>query len=645
MCGIAGIVDLRGQFSHEEMQHMVIKMRETMEHRGPDDSGIWISNDGRCALAHRRLSIIDLRPEGRQPILNEDKSCAVTFNGEIYNYQDFRDDLKRQGHRFRSRTDTEVLLHMLEDTNDKAEVLRRINGMFAFGFWDDRHKTLLLGRDLFGKKPLYYVEGNGFFAFASELSAFSQLSAFDRSFSRDSIALYLMLQYVPAPHTIFERAKKLPAGNMLQLGSDGTIRVSRFSQLPFFMQDPGTCSARQEYIGPESSKRSLGGVIRNKIIGLIGKKQTTLPDLSPRRVEELRGLLINAVERRLMSDVPLGAFLSGGVDSSLVVALMVRELGIRPTTFSIGFSATEETEHHHAQYVADKLGTNHNELILSPDVLSTVNMVATSLDEPLGDSSCLPTLLLSEFARKEVTVILSGDGGDEMFGGYGRYFDTLSEEKESLLSGSQAWSPDAAYMTYRIFQMLPPQIAEMMGGMPARIKSYTEGWREHLSRASVPLLHRLRALDAASYMPGAVLAKVDRMSMRHSLEVRSPLLDPLVADFAQYLTPQECYADGLGKLILKEVAARYFPMDWLNRKKMGFGLPMTFWQPEQLVTFAEDELLHNNAPLLDWLDRKKLAEYIELQKRPGCCSVYQIWNLLILSLWMRNYAKMQRSLD
>ncbi len=617
-------------------------MRDMMKYRGPDDAGVWCDPSGECVLVHRRLSVMDLSSDGRQPMWNETEELIITFNGEIYNHLKLRKELESRGHIFKTRTDSECIAHLMEEKMD-AEGVNSLKGMFAFAAWDTKERKLLLARDHFGKKPLYYAQGPGWFAFSSELTPLTILPGFDSTISRDNVAKYLILQYIPAPNSIYDGAKKLPPGTSLTLDYSKKVRIEPFierhADFEFFCGDPALGFGPPMYSRQTPSQSRLAAVLLNKFRRIRGRySEKNATNLLPARVEQLRKLIIKATEQRLMSDVPLGAFLSGGVDSSLVVAIMTKELGLKPETFAIGFDGTDETEHQYAKMVAEHLGTRHREKILKPDVLSTVRQVAEALDEPNGDSSCLPTLLLSEFARNHVTVALSGDGGDELFGGYSRYFQTLEEEHTSVLKGLAPWSPSRAYMSFRIFVYLPEMVAKLMGGLPQETSDYFSTWSPWLDNNSLPLMHRMRALDAATYLPGAVLAKVDRMSMQHSLEVRSPLLDYDLAHFAESLSPEECYSNGSGKNLLKAVAAKYIPYEWLERRKMGFGLPMTFWKPKELVAFAREVTMAPNSPVLDWMDRTALDQYLKQQEDPALCSVYQMWTLLILALWTSNKA-------
>ena len=611
MCGIAGIVCEAGTFDTERLREIVTEMRDRMVHRGPDDAGIWVDPDGGCALAHRRLSIIDLSEEGRQPMGNEDGSVQVTFNGEIYNFQSLREDLIRNGHRFHSHTDTEVLPHLFESL-DPAR-LDDLDGMFGFAVWHRARRRLLLARDPFGKKPLYYARGQGWFAFASELQALTCVPGFDSTIDRDAVALYLLLQYVPAPYSIYRAARKLPPGSYLEVDlADGGCAEGMPTRWYSFdaAEPPG--------IGSPSFDE---------------------------RIEELRPRILAAVKKRLISDVPLGAFLSGGVDSGLVAAMVTQELGEPLKTFSIGFAGTDESEHHYAREVAQHLGTEHHEELLEPNALQLVQEIAARLDEPNGDSSCLPTYLLCRYTRQHVTVALSGDGGDELFGGYGRYRDTLNEQGSRLdrfkrmLRNGRPYQPADGYLSPRWLIFQPEQVDALVGGLSTEVQAILDDWRSALNDSRQPLLHRMRNLDADTYMPGAVLAKVDRMSMQVALEVRCPLLDRDVAAYAQGLPASACWRPPAEtKRLLKALTERYLPRNWLDRPKMGFGLPSNAWSKDAMLDLARDLLDSPDSHLAELLAPGSLHQVVEHQAQPGCFSIYQLWPLLILELWLRNAA-------
>ncbi|MBI5849894.1 MAG: asparagine synthase (glutamine-hydrolyzing) [Planctomycetes bacterium] len=599
MCGIAGIVDHRGNRSAQELERIAAAMADAMPYRGPDDRGTWVSPDGRCAFGHRRLSIIDTSSGGHQPFVDEAARVAITFNGEIYNYRELKQDLEAAGHRFRTKSDTEVLLALVTEHRERA--FEQLDGQFAFGFWDATDRSLLLGRDPFGEKPLYFAQGDGWFAFASELHALARVPGFDPAIDRDTIAEYLALQYVDAPRSIWRNASKLRPGHWLRLDGEGRVRTGRH-----FAFEP------------------RGGV----------RPSRPMPELA----DELEDILLRLVERRMIADVPLGAFLSGGVDSSTVVALMTKALGGTVKTFSIGFeNSPDETEHLYARQIAQHLGTEHHDRVLELEVLPLLHHIGTVLDEPNGDSSCLPTFLVSKIAKERVTVCLSGDGGDEMFGGYGRYFATLQDEARDI----PGFDAGRWYYGSRMLIHLDEHLAELFGEVPPRTKALLGSLRRRLSREPGPLLHRMRAHDAAHYMPGAVLPKVDRMSMQHSLEVRTPFLSRELAAFCEQLAVDDLYRDTTlhgpqGKLVLKELAQRYIPRAWLDRKKMGFGVPTkTGWGKDALVSWLRELVLGSDAKLAAWIDKRGREAFV--RRQDASFSFYQSWLVLVLELWLRNH--------
>ena len=596
MCGIAGIILKRGRAGAVDAGAIARRMADLMGHRGPDDAGVWVSPDGRVALSHRRLAIIDLSAAGRQPMTGRSGRSRIVFNGEIYNFPDLRARFAAEGVAFRSGSDTEVLLEALE--RDGAAALEALDGMFAFAWYDEASGRLMLARDIFGEKPLYYTDNDTCFAFASELSALAEAPGFDDRIEGDTIARFLAYQYVPAPETIYRGARKLPPGHLLMREADGTIATR-----PHYRFVPD---------GPAEPTRSLSEA-----------------------ADELEAILARTVRQRLISDVPLGAFLSGGVDSSVVVALAARVLGQPVKTFTIGFAGFAESEHPDAAEVAALLGTDHREQVLAPDSVGLCELIGRVLDEPNADSSCLPTFLLSRFARETVTVALSGDGGDELFGGYGRYMATVEEAEQAERLRLPGFSPGAAYWSARLLVFPESEIQALAGGVPAALADELATARAVLDADPRPLVHRLREADARLYMPGAVLAKVDRMSMQSSLEVRAPLLGREVAAFAMRLAASECVHGGAGKRVLKEVARRYLPAAIIDRPKRGFGLPMGLWGAEALLPAARAELLAGPGCLAAWIPRARIAAYLDHMARDF--SAYRVWSLLLLEFWLRTH--------
>jgi asparagine synthase (glutamine-hydrolysing) len=597
MCGIAGILNISGNLSPREMQRLALEMALRMEHRGPDDSGVWVDPSGYCAFSHRRLSIIDTSSAGKQPMLSRDGHSCITFNGEIYNYLDIRADLEKFGHQFSSSSDTEVLLAALRQYGET--LFEKMDGMYAFGYLDVPSREVLLARDPFGEKPLYYTVQNGYLAFASELHCLSVLPGFDVGIDRDSLAQYLAFQYVPSPRSIYAKVSKLPPGHFMRIKPDGKIEVQRH----FRFKPQNSPSAEQPM---------------------------------DQLADELEDILIRSIKRRMISDVPLGAFLSGGVDSSAVVALMRKVLGRDVKTFSLGVHDSPESEHLFARQMALHVGADHHDLVLTPDVPKLIHTIGACLDEPNADSSCLPTYLLSQFARRQVTVLLSGDGGDEMFGGYGRYFSTLDEEERFVKGAPELanWSPSRAYLSNRILIFELEHTRDLFGELPAQTEELLARLRSDLDAPSSPLISRLRELDMHTYLPGAVLAKVDRMSMQHALEVRCPILSIEVARFAEKLHASHCYAAGHGKLVLKEVASRYIPRAWLDRRKQGFSVPTHLWNQRDFVATLKKMTLSQDSCLPNLLDSARLARFVKRQEEGGF-SAYQVWSVLLLEIWLR----------
>jgi asparagine synthase (glutamine-hydrolysing) len=613
MCGIAGIIDYEGRYPAARLQHLTRVMRDALAHRGPDDAGLWASADGRVCLGHRRLAVLDLRPEGRQPMLNEDGRVAVTFNGEIYNFQALRRTLQAAGHRFASRTDTEVLCHLFEDRSP-SEVVAALNGMFAFAVWRDSRRELVLARDPFGKKPLYYLRRGAFLAFASELRPLALLGPeLTGDIDPDAVQAYLLLQYVPAPRTIWRHVRKLEPGTFLHLGFEpGRVRFEK--QTRFF---------RFEASEPQRTED------RGQ------RTEDSRADLA----EGLRVRLIEAVRDRLVADVPVGAFLSGGNDSSLVVAVMAHELGVRARTFSVGFRGWPASEHVAARQIARHLGAEHHELLVDPSALDLLPEVVAALDEPNGDSSCLPVYLLCRFARQQVTVALSGDGGDELFGGYGRHTETVAESASLrrrlgwLRRHRRWWSASRAYVGDRLLPMTEALLRTLADVRPEAARLLRE--MRAVADGRGPVLHRLRTLDAATYLPGAVLAKVDRLSMRFALEVRCPLLDVNLADWARRL-PAAALNDGVtGKKILKRLALRYLPAEVVHRPKQGFGVPERAWSQARLLDLADALLTGPGCKLHAHLDARQLRGHLDRQRDPRVFDVFQVWELLVLEQWLR----------
>jgi asparagine synthase (glutamine-hydrolysing) len=529
----------------------------TLTHRGPDDVGVWSRADGTAMLAHRRLSIIDLSPLGHNPMAWDGGRLWLTFNGEIYNFLELRRELESAGHRFRSQSDTEVILAAYDEWG--LDCVQRFAGMFAFALWDEPRRRLWLVRDRLGKKPLYYAEANGSIRFASELKAIVADETFPRDIDPAAIGLYLRYGYVPSPHSIYAHARKLPPGHSLLFENGRSVVTRYWDPIPFALSQPPRTDAEAE--------------------------------------TEAEARLATAVSQRMIADVPLGGFLSGGIDSSLVVALMQEHSATPVRTFTIRFENPEFNEADHAAAVARHLGTEHHETTCDErEMLAVVDHLPDMFDEPFADSSAVPTYLVSKIARALVTVALSGDGGDELFLGYPRYgYHTTAAAVLSLprpLRRAAALVADQmrARRLHRIAGVLrsdeldqyarfvswwtPSEVARLTGGLPGAAPFYADA----LERAgSMSGKDRPGLLDLVSYLPEDILTKVDRASMAVSLETRAPLLDHRVVEFALGLSPALKRRGRTTKWLLRRLLYKRVPRALLERPKMGFGVPLGDW--------------------------------------------------------------------
>lgn len=534
MCGIVGIVS-RSPVDPAS----VVRMAEVLRHRGPDDAGVWLSEDRSVVLAHRRLAILDLSPRGRNPMTWDRGRLQVTYNGELYNYRDLRDELRRLGYSFASNSDTEVILAAYDHWG--VECLQRLIGMFAFGLWDSGRRQLFLARDRLGQKPLYYSEHNGELAFASELKALLADCEFRCEVDPEALAMYLRYGYVPAPRTIFGHASKLAPAHYA-IWKDGRLEAARY-------WDPVIIAARPR---PEFNEADAA-----------------------RQLEEL---LRESVCRQMISDVPLGAFLSGGIDSSLIVALMQEQSARRVKTFTIRFDDPEFNEADHARAVADHLGTDHfEETCSTAQMIDTIGKLPEYFDEPFADASAIPTYLVSKVARQEVTVALSGDGGDELFFGYERYRNyatrwvQIAAPRMSHGTLETLLDTEMQYYAHWHVSWQDPEIAVMLGHQGQRSAAH-ETARRDLQQFTA--LERPPLLDLLTYLPDQILTKVDRASMALSLEARAPFLDHRVVEFALALPLEQKWRGGESKWLLRQLLHKRVPRDLVDRPKMGFSVPL-----------------------------------------------------------------------
>ena len=620
MCGICGMA-VAGRGAAADLE-AVQRMNARLVHRGPDSDGLFHS--GGVALAARRLSIIDLE-RGDQPISSEDGGVTVVQNGEIYNYRELRAELERAGHRFRTASDTEVLVHLYEQHGEGF--VERLRGMFAIALWDARERRLLLARDRFGIKPLYYRLAGGTLCFASELKALIEQPGFSRAIDPRAVAAFLAFNSIPAPLTIFAEARKLPPGT-LALWRDGELTQTRYAR-------PAPAAA---------------GEVRRRPAGELA--------------EQLRETLRDSVRAHLVADVPVGVLLSGGVDSAGIVALAAGEQAGPLKTFSVGFEEASFDELERARLVAGRYGTDHHEIVLRPDAVELFPKLVEAFDEPFGDSSALPTYLVSELAAGEVKVALSGEGGDELFGGYYTYVADLLAPRigrlaalaaplaEMLPSSDSKVSLDYKAKRFAMGAGLPPlerhhawkEIfsrglqASLLGGCDSGwdpVDLYRERYAE---TAGAEPLARLQDVDLGIYLVDDLLVKTDRSSMAHSLELRVPFLDNEVAAMALGLaTPLK--VRGLAKKrLLRRALAPLLPKEVLRGPKQGFSIPVAAWLRGPLQGFAREVLSAESVSRQGWLDPATVTGLLDRHCSGQEDLSRQLWGLIAFTLWFDRYA-------
>jgi asparagine synthase (glutamine-hydrolysing) len=623
MCGIAGLVHADASVEVDPLR--IGRMCDAILHRGPDDSGTWIGAG--VGLGHRRLSIIDLSPAGRNPMCNEDGTVWVTFNGEIYNFRSLRRELEERGHRFRSQTDTETIVHLYEEEGERC--IERLFGMFAVAIWDDRKRRLVLARDRLGKKPLKYAEQNGSLAFASELKALLAAGFAEPEVELADLDAYFTFGYVPSPGTGLRGVRKLPPGHRL-IWENGQSRVEPYWSLDY----------RE-------------------------KREMPLADW----LAAIRETVREAVVCRMVSDVPLGAFLSGGIDSSIVVACMAQASARPIETFSIGFEHESYNELPYARQVAERYGTSHHEFQVRADDATLLPTLARLYEEPFADSSALPSYFLARETRRFVTVALSGDGGDEGFVGYDRY-ERIHRLRGALrFAGLPGVRPLLGAAT-AFGRFLPPGVARNLDGLygvtnpdtgaaytwmirqfsdPEKRWMYGDALRPLLAssqsrritalmddpRAGTDLIDQVCFVDARTYLPEHVLVKMDLASMAHSLEARAPLLDHRVLELAASAPASLRFRGGKLKWLLKEAFRDDLPAGLIDRPKRGFGIPIQDWFRGPLAPMARDLLLARDARVGRYLRPEALREAVEQHVAGRISRGYQLWSLLMLELWHR----------
>ena len=630
MCGICGVLNFNRDKHVAEPD--VRKMCQVIQHRGPDDEGVYVN--GQIGLGMRRLSIIDVA-QGHQPIQNEDGTVWIVFNGEIYNYQEIRQELIQKGHQFRTNSDTETILHAYEEFGDRCP--EKLNGMFGFAIWDEKKRELFLARDRIGIKPLYYFMGDDQLAFGSELKSILQLDSVPREVNPVALDNFLTVEYVPAPLSIFKNIHKLKPGHSL-LWSDGKAKIRKYWDLDFKVK----------------------------------------PASEAEICDELESLLQDAVKIRLMSEVPLGAFLSGGIDSSSIVGLMSQVMDQPVKTFSIGFEDSTYNELQYARQIAKKFNTEHHEFVIKPDAVDlTERLVKNVVDEPFGDFSLFPTYLVSKMARDYVTVVLSGDGGDELFAGYDTYIANRMGQMYSTIPGFLRRG-----VIEKILAKIPPTSKKK--GLINRAKRFVEGaalpadlqhtrWMIFLSEAEKQLLYnsdyagqldgldsyeilrhyfktapsndklaQQQFVDIKTYMVDDILVKVDRMSMATSLEARVPFLDHRVVEFAATI-PSQLKLAGLShqktKYILKKSMERLLPHNILYRGKEGFSIPIKNWLKTDLNPMMMDVLSTDTLKRQGFFEPKQVQRLIQEHMTNRENHSHRLWALMMFGIWYDNYIK------
>lgn len=621
MCGIAGYLSTEPDRSTRP--DVVEAMCAAMVHRGPDDQGIY--TDNLVALGMRRLSIIDLST-GHQPISNEKKNVWVVLNGEIYNYRELAAWLRNRGHEFRTSSDTEVIVHLYEEMGD--ECIQRLRGMFAFALWDAEECRLLVARDRLGVKPLYYFWDQKHFVFGSELKALLVHPAVKPALNPAAVLYYLRYSYIPDPLSIFQGVSKLaPASYLIVTPKGIETRPYWSGAVPY---EPRTFAKSEEDV-----------------------------------CFELEETLRESVRLRLVSDVPLGAFLSGGIDSSLVVALMAQEMNRAVSTFSIGFEEAEYNELPYARLVANHVGADHHELIVKAESCALIERIIEHCDEPFGDPSAIPMYHLSGLASQHVTVALSGDGGDELFAGYERYAVDLRRQKygdlplvlrQGLGHISQSLPPGIPGKAYlrnislnnecRYFDntsYFPPHVLQTVVSEEfyRSVKNDADAeaiMAKHFGDVEgQPWLSQLQYVDTKTYLPADVMTKVDRMSMAHSLEAREPLLDHELVEYLARLPVKLKSQNGVTKYILRQVAKKYLPEAILTRRKQGFGVPLEYWFKDDLREYIQETLFEGRMAARGIFNMETVQELVERYERGRKELASNIWILLVFETWCRLY--------
>lgn len=643
MCGFTGFWDKNLSFSKEHLETIAEKMADKIDHRGPDSWGVWVDEKTGMALGHRRLSIVDLSPAGHQPMISN-SGMVLAYNGEIYNTEELRKELIQQGYTFQGHSDTEVILKACEAFGVE-NTCKKLIGMFSFALWDGKAQALYLVRDRLGIKPLYWGFHHGVLFFGSQLKSFGPHPKWQPELDRNALVSYFRFNYVPTPISIFKGIHKLSPGTILKFNKDHHSQEIRFWDF-------------------------------QKVVESGFEKRASIKS-DTERVEALDILLKDAVKRRMVADVPLGAFLSGGIDSSTVVALMQSQSTRPIKTFSIGYNEQSYNEADYAKKVAQHLGTEHNELYLNPsEIFKVIPTMPEWFDEPFADSSQIPTYLVSKLAREQVIVALSGDGGDELFAGYSRYFQ--GQRAWRLMNLFPMW---VKYLCSGVIQGLSPKTWDKLGNLipkkhrPALVadklykisnvllikepeifyKRLVSQWQnpeelvlgekeslyfpwQNLNKSKLTnMVDYMQVMDTLSYLPDDILAKVDRASMALGLEARVPLLDHRVVEFAWGCPLHQKIRNNQGKWLLRQVLNRYVPNHLIERPKMGFGIPIEHWLRKELSSWAED-LLYDPALKSEQLLNLSIIHRRWQEHKMGKNNWhYSLWGVLMFLAWKKNW--------
>lgn len=631
MCGLCGEVRFDGGPIEAAA---VISMRDQMPHRGPDAAGLYVSPKASAGLGFRRLKIVDLSDVANQPMPNEDGTVQVVFNGEIYNFQELRGELLSRGHQFRSRSDTEVIVHLYEEYGPQC--IDKLDGMFAIAIWDERRQRLVLARDRAGKKPLFYLNTGRRIVFASEMKAFFGRRDLNLTIDPKAIPYYFIYGYVPCPQTFYRDVRQLEPGSVMTVERDGTMS----SRVYWALDYPAETSVPRENYERAAVKAKL------------------------------RALMTHAVERRLISDVPLGAFLSGGVDSTIVVGLMSQLLDRPVKTFSIGFKDSpgyDETSY--ARLVAERFKTDHTEFIVEPGAFDLIDKLIWHHDGPFGDSSAVPTYLVSQLTRRQVTVVLTGDGGDELFAGYLRFYAALTAERipqvvrgalkalsrrlpvggsaRHLLSRMQRFAAAASLPLEEritrwsslfyddIEELLSPELLRSVA--PIDKLHYLRRFQGSLRGRST--LGQILAINFNTYLLDDLLIKTDRCTMANSLEARAPFLDTALMEYVAGVPDSMKLARGRTKIILRETFDDLIPPEIQRRGKMGFGIPFGLWFRGALRDVLHDHLLSPQARYRDYLSSSYVHRLVKRHDEGDADLGLPLWTLLSFEIWLRSFPR------